>query len=130
MQHCLSSRLQIYGKSRMELLIMWNRRTKRNAAVFLTAVASVMLSLTVGGLPFSVAGGSEAGGSTDRASAMAVDGAGNVYVTGWSYGSGTESDYATVKYDAGGSELWVARYDGSGNPNDGAAGAAVDTADQ
>lgn len=48
----------------------------------------------------------------DSAKAIALDGAGNIIVTGTSTGSG--EDYATVKYDNNGNELWVARYDGSG----------------
>ncbi|MEK9138789.1 MAG: T9SS type A sorting domain-containing protein, partial [Bacteroidota bacterium] len=34
----------------------------------------------------------------DWASSIAVDGSGNVYVTGRSSGSGTSEDYATIKY--------------------------------
>ena len=49
--------------------------------------------------------------ASDVAAAIALDGAGNVYVTGESEGSGTGSDYATVKYLADGTEEWVARYD-------------------
>ena len=44
-----------------------------------------------------------------------MDGAGNVYVTGRSAGSGTEQDYATIKYGPNGSQQWVARYNGPGN---------------
>jgi hypothetical protein len=58
---------------------------------------------------------------------MAVDSEGNVYVTGWSVGDGTETDYATVKYDSSGNELWVARYDGPANRSDKAYAIALDS---
>ncbi len=66
--------------------------------------------------------------STDVARAFAVDAAGNVYVTGYSYAVGTAEDYATVKYNASGIEQWVARYNGPGNPSDHAIALAADTA--
>jgi hypothetical protein len=63
----------------------------------------------------------------DAARAMAIDRFGNVYVTGTSYGTGTDQDYATIKYDAAGNELWVRRYNGPGNSRDAATSLAVDT---
>ncbi len=62
----------------------------------------------------------------DEASAIAVDDSGNVYVTGWSKGSGTEYDYATIKYNSSGIEQWEARYNGPGNWWDKAYAIAVD----
>ena len=58
--------------------------------------------------------------------AIAVDQVGNVYVTGYSTGDGTNYDYATTKYDSDGNELWVARYEGGANYRDEAHGIAVD----
>jgi len=64
---------------------------------------------------------------TDVATALAVDVAGNVYVTGFSYGLGTGADYATIKYDRDGNELWVNRYDGPDHRDDGAIALALDS---
>src|SRR4030067_3515558 len=62
----------------------------------------------------------------DIASALAVDASGNVYVTGRSYGSGTNYDYVTIKYAPNGDSLWVRRYNGPGNNFDEAIALAVD----
>ena len=62
----------------------------------------------------------------DRATAIAVDGSGNVYVTGGSAGSGNHSDYATIKYNSSGDTLWVRRYDGPDNNWDYASAIAID----
>jgi hypothetical protein len=62
----------------------------------------------------------------DRATAIAVDASGNVYVTGESGGQGTGSDYATIKYNSAGQQQWVARYDGPGSGDDAVVGIGVD----
>jgi hypothetical protein len=61
----------------------------------------------------------------DRASAVAVDRAGNVFVTGRSSGTNGLYEYATVGYSAAGSALWTNRY-GSPPDRDQAAAIAVD----
>lgn len=66
------------------------------------------------------------GNISDDASTIAVDILGNVYVTGASIGSGTISDYATIKYDASGVLQWVKRYNGPGNRYDNAKDIALD----
>ncbi|MEI6948749.1 SBBP repeat-containing protein [Paraflavisolibacter sp. H34] len=62
----------------------------------------------------------------DQATALAADNAGNVYVTGYSRGNGTRTDYATIKYNPEGTQLWAARYNGVGDNTDSAHAIAVD----
>jgi uncharacterized delta-60 repeat protein len=66
------------------------------------------------------------GNDSELASDLVVDNSGNVYVTGSSYGDGTYNDYATVKYDSNGTQLWVKRYNGPDNGDDGASDIAID----
>lgn len=66
------------------------------------------------------------GGASDKALALAVDGSGNVYVAGYSTGSGMAWDYLTIKYLPGGDTAWVRRYDGPANSDDVAKAIAVD----
>ena len=64
--------------------------------------------------------------------AMKVTPAGNVYVTGYSYGGGDikNFDYLTVSYDTNGNLRWAARYDGGVQDTDQATALAVDDYDQ
>jgi len=66
------------------------------------------------------------GNHEDAPNAIVVDGSGNVYVTGRSNGNGTHFDYATIKYDPNGNELWVRRYNGPEDTTDYARAIAVD----
>jgi hypothetical protein len=71
------------------------------------------------------------------ANAIAVDAVGSVFITGYSVGRDYESsvalggvydhDYATVKYDTQGHQLWVARYQGPGSAYSAAAALALDS---
>jgi hypothetical protein len=63
----------------------------------------------------------------DDARAIGLDSAGNVYVTGGSTGATGNLDYATIKYSPSGSQLWVARYSGTGSGDDAATGLVVDS---
>ena len=68
----------------------------------------------------------DVGNDTDAARAIAVDGSGNAYVTGCAWNAAGNFDYATVKYDTGGTQLWAAPYNGTGNGDDYACAIAVD----
>ncbi len=66
------------------------------------------------------------GNGDDVARAMATDGLGNLYVTGYSFGSTTGYDYATIKYSPQGDSIWVSRYNHWGRSRDAAYAIAVD----
>lgn len=62
----------------------------------------------------------------DEANAIAVDSSGNVCVTGFSWDSGTNLDYATLKYLPNGDAAWLRRYNGPDNEGDCAQAVALD----
>jgi hypothetical protein len=63
----------------------------------------------------------------DYAFAIAPGDMGNVYITGSSYGgTRTGNDYATLKYNSNGTQLWVQRYSASEARDDSARAIAVD----
>ncbi len=66
------------------------------------------------------------GDGFDQPNAIAIDGSGNVYVTGRSLGIATQYDYATIKYNPSGDSLWVRRYDGTESSSDYGTCVAVD----
>jgi hypothetical protein len=103
----------------------------RDKLLFVLTVCSVLVSGSPASAQISetwVARYNGTGNGPDGANAIAVDRAGNIYVTGQSTGNGTYDDYATIKYSASGSPLWTASYNGPGNGYDRAASLAVDNA--
>ena len=69
---------------------------------------------------------SKSGDNNDVAKDVAVDAAGNVYVTGYSLGSDNQYDFITTKYSATGQQLWEARYNEPGSNLDKATSVVVD----
>jgi PKD repeat protein len=69
-------------------------------------------------------------GAADKATALTVDGANNVIVTGSSISSSSfNNEYATIKYSNAGVAQWTNRYHGPLSRGDQAAALAVDGAD-
>jgi uncharacterized delta-60 repeat protein len=61
-----------------------------------------------------VAGFNGLGNNWDEATVVGLDGEGNVYVTGYSSGSGTVYDFVTIKYDPSGTQQWLRLYNTPG----------------
>lgn len=55
------------------------------------------------------------GNSYDNAYDIAIDNLLNVYITGESFGSGTDYDVATIKYSSSGNQEWLVRWSGPGS---------------
>jgi len=66
------------------------------------------------------------GNADDVPYSIALDNSGGVYVTGKTTIPGFLYDFATVKYNSAGTELWVKRFDGASNMNDGATWVSID----
>ncbi len=63
----------------------------------------------------------------DKPSSLTLDRAANVYVAGFSEGSGTQDDFLILKYDSAGARQWVTGFNGTGNANDHAVAAVSDS---
>lgn len=69
-----------------------------------------------------------AGTSSDEGKMIRLDNLGNVYVTGTTYtSSGAGKDIVTIKYNAGGTELWTTFYNGPGSDADEGIALVVDS---
>ncbi len=62
----------------------------------------------------------------DNAYKIKCDNSGNVYVTGRSLGIGSGYDFCTIKYNSNGSQIWIQRYNGPVNGDDGAVSLDID----
>ena len=84
------------------------------------------IKYSTGGIPLWTNRYNGPGNDKDYAEALAVDANNDVIVTGYSVGSGSGLDYATIKYSSAGEPLWTNRYNGPGNGDDAAYAVAVD----
>jgi uncharacterized delta-60 repeat protein len=64
--------------------------------------------------------------SWEQAYYIALDGAGNVFVSGFAIGANSGTDYCTIKYNNSGVQQWVNTYNGPGNYIDEPDGLAAD----
>ncbi|MCW3083574.1 MAG: hypothetical protein JWP12_940 [Bacteroidetes bacterium] len=62
----------------------------------------------------------------DEGKALVIDAIGNTYVTGYSYTTGVNNDFTTIKYDSTGAQQWITKYNGTGNNSDQSLAVGVD----
>lgn len=105
----------------------------RNGHVFVTGSSQtsnsadyVTIAYATAGVPLWTNRYRYPGPGTSVATAIAVDGIGNVFVTGISADANGYTDFATVAYSNSGVALWTNRYSGPGNGDDRALGIVVD----
>lgn len=67
-------------------------------------------------------------GRHDRGQALAVDGMGDVFVTGTSQDANGREDFLTIKYAPNGDTVWTRRYNGPDDASDQVRGIALDAA--
>ena len=64
--------------------------------------------------------------ATSTGTAITVDSANNVYVTGYSSGTNSSNNIVTIKYDSNGNQIWLESYSGQNNGSAAANAIAVD----
>ncbi len=64
---------------------------------------------------------------TNQAVKIALDGAGNLYATGFSQNTNTNLGYVTIKYALSGTQVWADRYDDTNSPTATPSALALDT---
>jgi hypothetical protein len=64
---------------------------------------------------------------TNQAVKMALDAAGNIYVTGYSQNASSNLGYVTIKYAPNGNQLWASRYDSTNYPTATPVGLVLDS---
>lgn len=104
------------------------KRSSRKLALFCAVLFVIMFWQCLGrdDPDVSSAAGSDEVRTVDRAQSLAVDAAGSVYVTGYSYNTNTDYDWVTIKYDEQGHMVWTAKYNGPAGYSDYASKLAAD----
>ncbi len=92
--------------------------TGRTKATFSSTYIYTTLKYSTDGDQLWISNYDGPGNGNDWAKSIQVDNVGNSYVTGQVLGQNGNSDYATIKYSPGGSELWVKIYNGPENFHD------------
>jgi hypothetical protein len=68
------------------------------------------------------------GNGADNSNGIIVDASSNVYIAGYTYGTGTKRDFTTIKYDVNGVQQWIRTYNRSDSTEDYAVSIDVDAA--